>query len=213
MDEIIYSIIFVDDLLICCKNRQNLNFIKGMLKERFQMKYLGKVSMAFGINIAYDENQNKMSSDQEWYIESLAREYQIEQPKLYEAPLEQDLKLKPAQEINEKIKYRNLIGALLYISTVTRLDVSYSVNYLSRFQNCDDKTHYKYALRIFKYLYLTKDLKLIYEKNDKVDILECYVDANWVWDCIDRKSITGYVVKLYGNVIHWKSRKQGSITN
>ena len=26
------------------------------------------------------------------------------------------------------------------------------------------------------------------------------------------KSTTGYVVKLYGNVIHWKSRKQGSVT-
>ena len=43
-------------------------------------------------------------------------------------------------------------------------------------------------------------------------ILECYVDADWAGDCIDRKSTSGYVVKLYGNVIHWKSRKQGSVT-
>ena len=42
-DEIIYLIIFVDDLLICCKNRKNLNYIKSMLKKRFQMKDLGKV--------------------------------------------------------------------------------------------------------------------------------------------------------------------------
>ena len=31
-DEIIYLIIFEDDLLICCKNRQNLDSIKSMLK-------------------------------------------------------------------------------------------------------------------------------------------------------------------------------------
>ena len=49
-------------------------------------------------------------------------------------------------------------------------------------------------------------------KNDTVDVLECYVDAAWADDSIDRKSTTVYVVKLYGNVIHWKSRKQGSMT-
>ena len=90
--------------------------------------------------------------------------------------------------------------------------MSYSVNYLSRFQNCYDETHYKYALRILKYLYLTKDLKLNYKKNDKADVLECYVDADWAGDCVDRKSTTGYIVGLYGNVIYWKSRKQGSVT-
>ena len=45
--------------------------------------------------------------------------------------MEQNLKLEPAEEIDEKIKYRNLIGALLYISSGTRFDISYSVNYLS----------------------------------------------------------------------------------
>ena len=105
-----------------------------------------------------------------------------------------------------------MIEALLYISSGTRLDVSNSVNYLSIFQNCYNESHYKYALRILKYLYLTKDLKLRFKRNDKVDILECYVDADWAGDCIDRKSTTGYMIQLFGNVIHWKSRKQGSVT-
>ena len=50
-DEIINLIIFIDDLLICCKNRQNLNFIKSFLKEKFKMKDLGKVSTYLGINM------------------------------------------------------------------------------------------------------------------------------------------------------------------
>ena len=113
-----------------------------------------------------------MTLDQEMYIESLARKYQIEEAKLYETPVEQNLKLEPAQDINKNLKYRNLIGAFLYIGSGTRLDVSYSVNYLSRFQNCYDETHYQYALRILKYLCLTKDLKLNYKKNDRADVLE-----------------------------------------
>ena len=35
-DEIIYLIIFVD-ILIYCKRRENLNFIKSLSKERFQV--------------------------------------------------------------------------------------------------------------------------------------------------------------------------------
>ena len=130
-----------------------------------------------------------MSLDQEKYIESLARKYQIDQAKLYQTPMEQNLKLEPAQEINENLKYRNLIGALLCISSGTRL-----------------------SKIILKYLYLTKDLKLRFKRNDKVNILECYADANWAGDFVDRKSSAGYIIKLFGNVIHWKSRKQSSVT-
>ena len=96
------------------------------------MKDLGKVSTYLRINIEYDEKKNEMSLDQEKYIESLARKYQIEEAKLYETPMEQNLKLKSAEESNESLKNRNLIGALLYISSGTRLDISYSVNYTEK---------------------------------------------------------------------------------
>ena len=59
---------------------------------------------------------------------------------------------------------------------------------------------------------MTKELKLRFKRNEKVDILEYYVDVDWAGDSIDRNSTTGYIVKLFGNVIHWKSRKQGSMT-
>ena len=104
------------------------------------------------------------------------------------------------------------MGALLYISSNTKPDVSYSVNYLSRFQNFYTATHFKYALRILKYLYFIKNLKICYNKNENVEVMDCYVDTGWAGDITDRKSTTGYVIRLYGNVIFWKSRKQKSVT-
>jgi len=68
--------------------------------------------------------------------------------------MEENLKLEPAPAEKNNIQLRNLIGVLQYTSTGTRPDISYSVNYLSRFQNCCDDTHYKYAQRILKYLYV-----------------------------------------------------------
>ncbi len=74
--------------------------------------------------------------------------------------METSLKLEQSKEIDERVKYRNLIGELLYISAGTRPDISYSVNYLSRFQSCYDETHYKYAMRVLKYLYKNKKFKI-----------------------------------------------------
>lgn len=65
---------------------------------------------------------------------------------------------------------------------------------------------------MLKYLYLTKDLCLVYKRNNNDEIIDCYVDADWAGDPIDRKSTTGYAIRFFGNVIFWKSRKQKNVT-
>ena len=125
--------------------------------------------------------------------------------------MEQNLQIPLAKETSSEIKYRNLIGALLYISSCSRPDISYSVNYLSRFQNSYDKTHYIYALRVLKYLYFTKDLRLIYERNKSKEIIDCYVDADHAGDKNNRRSTTGFFIRFFGNVIFWKVKKQSNV--
>lgn len=173
---------------------------------------MGQVKEYIGIEINYKKEFKQMTLSQENYILSLAEKYNLENAILYDTPMETNLKLDQAKEVDEDIKYRNLIGELLYISTGTRPDISYSVNYLSRFQNCYEKTHYKYALRILKYLVKTSELKLIYDTkylhNDKLD---CMVDSDYAGDNIDRKLATGFVIRLFGNLIFWKSRKQNTV--
>ena len=61
-----------------------------------------------------------------------------------------------------------------------------------------------------KYLYLTKDLRLSFSKNENCDILDCFVHSDWAGDGLDRKSTSGYINRLFGNVIFWKSHKQNS---
>ena len=85
----------------------------------------------------------------------ITNKYQLQDSRLHSTPMETNLKIEKAEICESDIKYRNLIGALLYISPSTRPDISYSVNYLSRYQNSYNETHWKYALRILKYLYLT----------------------------------------------------------
>lgn len=208
----IYILIFVDDFLICCKDKNKIDEVKTSLMKRFAMKDLGKIKSYIGIDIDYSEDKSVMTLNQTKYIESLAAKYDLINAKLYDTPMETNLKLEQAREVDESIKYRNIIGELLYISTGTRPDVAYSVNYLSRYQSCYNQTHYKYAMRILKYLYKTKDLKLTYYGNVNTEVLDCMVDSDFAGDNVDRKSTTGFIIRLYGNLIFWKTRKQNTVT-
>ena len=168
------------------------------------MKDLREIEEYLGINVEYDYRNYDMELSQTKCIESLVNKYQLQNS----FPMETNLKIEKAEICESSIEHGNLIGALLYISSSTRPDISYSVNCLSRYQNSYNETHQKYALRIFKYLYLTKNLKMNYKRNVSCETIDCYVDADWAGDNVDRKSTCGYVIKVFGNVIDWKSRKQ-----
>ena len=75
-----------------------------------------------------------MTLNQENYIESLARKFEIENAKLYATPMEKNFKCEPALSVSNDIKYRNLMGALLYTVCSTRASSRFFENY-SRFLN------------------------------------------------------------------------------
>ena len=66
-------------------------------------------------------------------------------------------------------------------------------------------------MRILKYLYKTKNLKLTCCNSNK-DKLDCMVDSDFAGDNIDRKSTTGFVIRMFGNIIYWKAQKQKTVT-
>ena len=66
---------------------------------------------------------------------------------------------------------------------------------------------------MLKYLYKTKDLNLTFDCNlNSHEILDCFVDSDWAGDSINRKSISGYLIRFYGTLIYWKTHKQGIVT-
>ena len=74
------------------------------------------------------------------------------------------------------------------------------------------KRHMNAAERVLRYLAGTKELGLIFGREyseQKEQLMEAVVlafaDADWANDKIDRKSITGWVAKLNGDVISWAS--------
>ncbi|GMF63018.1 unnamed protein product [Phytophthora fragariaefolia] len=77
--------------------------------------------------------------------------------------------------------------------------------YLSNF----DHTHLAEAKRVLRYLQATKDYGLVQDVSKGTSAeLVIYSDADYANDPADRRSISGYVTMLDGNVISYASRKQ-----
>ncbi|KAL0445460.1 UNVERIFIED_CONTAM: Secreted RxLR effector protein [Sesamum latifolium] len=71
---------------------------------------------------------------------------------------------------------------------------------------CARERHWGTVKSILKYLKRTKDMFLIY--GDGELILKSYSDASFQSDDDDAKSQSGFVLKLNGGVVAWKSSKQ-----
>ena len=115
-------------------------------------------------------------------------------------------------------KYRSIIGGLSYAANMTRTDILYVVNRLSRFLAAPNKYRLKAAIHVLHYLAGTTQYKMKFQSNQQQTTnnnarllqsyaITAYSDASYA-DCEDRKSTTGSIVKLYGNTILGKSTKQ-----
>ncbi|KAL0455014.1 UNVERIFIED_CONTAM: Secreted RxLR effector protein [Sesamum latifolium] len=75
-----------------------------------------------------------------------------------------------------------------------------------QYQACTGVAHWGAIKSILKYLKRTKDMFLNYNGGEL--ILEGYSDASFQSDDDDAKSQLGFIFKLNGGVVAWKSSKQ-----
>ena len=97
----------------------------------------------------------------------------------------------------------------MYLAGATRPDIAFPVHYLSRRQVNPTEEDWKKVKRIFRYLKGTADLRLLYRAKD--ENLTAMTDASFR-DCSDSSSTGGYVMKLFGDPIMWRSHKQTYVT-
>ncbi|KAK4397587.1 Retrovirus-related Pol polyprotein from transposon TNT 1-94 [Sesamum angolense] len=107
--------------------------------------------------------------------------------------------------------YASALGSIQYIVQCTRPDIAYALSVTSRYQACVGEAHWTAVKTILMYLKMTKDVFLVYGAGEL--ILEGFSDASFQSDDDDAKSQSGFIFKLYGGVVAWKSSKQDTTTN
>mmetsp|Transcript_31063 Transcript_31063/g.45455 ORF Transcript_31063/g.45455 Transcript_31063/m.45455 type:complete len:340 (+) Transcript_31063:1620-2639(+) len=111
--------------------------------------------------------------------------------------------------------YASVVGMLLYLAGNTRPDIAFAVHQAARFSHKPMKVHEDAVKRIVRYLIGTKEEGLSFGSDSKLN-LEAYADADFagLWgveepsDATCVKSRTGYLIRLGGCPLVWKSKLQ-----
>lgn len=104
------------------------------------------------------------------------------------------------------------VGMLIHLSINTRLDITFTVNILSRYANSPTEAHWNVAKHLLRYLEGTSSIGLHFKRFTNPESGLCgWADADYATSAVSKKSTTGYVVTLFGNPICWVTKKQSVV--
>ncbi|XP_022848322.1 uncharacterized protein LOC111370709 [Olea europaea var. sylvestris] len=147
--------------------------------------------MQYFLGMEIDQTQEGIFVYQKRYAMEVLKKFSMENCKSVSTPLVQNstlIKEDGAQKSDEKI-YRSLVGRLLYL-TITRPDVTYVANILSRFRQEPSEIHFQAAKRVLRYIKENVELGIWYKKSENL-ILTGFTDSDWVGSIDDMKSTSG----------------------
>ncbi|GJZ18409.1 retrovirus-related pol polyprotein from transposon TNT 1-94 [Tanacetum coccineum] len=213
----IYLLLYVDDMLIACKSKSEIEYTKGLLRKEFDMKELGPARKILGMEIVRDRGSRTLKVSQSGYVQKILNNYRMDNGKSVSVPLGAHFKVSlkdcPSNDWDvermSKVPYANVVGSLMYLMVCTRPDIAYAVSIVSRYLANPGKNHWEAVKWILKYLKGTADVGLVYgrDQGKHVDV-DGFVDADYAKDPDKGRSITGYVFMVHGCVVSWKATLQ-----
>ena len=202
-------IIYVDDMIITGNDSAEIMRLQELLSREFEMKNLGGLKYFLGIEVARSKEGIYLS--QRKYVLDLLTEVGMLDCKPADTPMVQNCKLGeyPDQTPTNKEKYQRLVGRLIYLSH-TRPDIAHAVSVVSQFMHAPSEDHMSAVWRIIRYLKSAPGKGLLFAKNGHLEI-EGYTDADWAGSVTDRRSTSGYLTFVGGNLVTWRSKKQNVV--
>ena len=212
---VLYLLVYVDDVLLLSTDMDMIGEVKKSLMKLYKMEDKGESKYFLGVEIKMLKGNSSIVLSQEGYVNHLLRRYGMEKchpvttPAVRRGPVNE----KPCElDPRSHIKYRRMVGSLLYLSTKTRPDIAEAVGVVSRAVSKPTTENWVTLKRIFRYLKGTANLGIKYSKGDQeLETLLGYCDANWAGDVNDRKLTGGYLAKFGSCIISWKSFKQSIV--
>lgn len=205
-EDVMLILTYVDDLLLASSNLSWISEVKEGLRGSFEVKDLGLAKFCLGIEINQDKDRIMLT--QKGYIREILGRFGMSACNSVTTPSEINPRY-VSTELIDVHRYREVIGALMYLSVGTRPDIANTVSRLAQYSQAPTGDHWAASKRVLRYLSGTKDLGLkFYQTNQPVI---GFADADWGANPLDRRSFTGYCFVLAGSVVSWKAQKQRSV--
>ena len=222
-DSLMLITVYVDDILIACKDLEAINAIKRDFSERFEMTDYGEATSILGISIIRDWAKGTIILEQRAYIDEIVTKFNQDESNGKVTPMETNIEYSKnmcpatADEMHRmaNVPYRQAVGSLMHLMVCTRPDLAYPVSVLSRYMQNPGLKHWEGVKRIIQYIKRTRDLGLRYRKTDsptcgRLGTLDGYCDSNWARDRDDMCSTGGWIFLMNGGAISWQSKKAKS---
>ena len=205
--------VYVDDLLVTCKEQAGLNQVITQLEETFQgdIKWSCDKDLSYlGMHLKIEDGHVVISM--EAYLDGVLGELDVKGT--VTTPATANLfnvnSRSPLLSADGTKKFHTVVAKLLYLAKRVRLDILLAIAFLStRVRSPTDEDQGKLD-RVLKYLNGTRKQVLVMAPT-LIMWLEGYIDASF--GCHpDGKSHTGLVIKLGGCTIMCMSSKQKLVT-
>ena len=183
-------IVYVDDIILTGDDHTELNRLKTVLSNDFEIKDLGTLKYFIGMEFA--RSKKGIFVSQRKYVLDLLSETGLLGCKVADTPIEPNVKLQPAkpEDVVNRDRFQRLVGRLIYLSH-TRPDIAFAVSMISQFMHSPGEEHFEAAYRILRYLKGSQRKGLMFENHGHLQI-EVFTDADWARSSTDSRSTSRY---------------------
>jgi transposase InsO family protein len=208
--------VYVDDIKIVGPNKESCGEVFQELAQHVNVESKGPIQSFLGLNVIRNRGQHLIGLNQGAYIDRLVEEYGLGTAKVAHTPLDKSLPLltaRPGEKMCNVEYYQRLTGSLNHLAVFTRPDIAFSVSKLSQFNSNPTAIHLKAALHVLRYLKGSRNLCIVYKRQEHTATIFGHSDSDWASDANDRRSFTGYLFMAYGGPVTWTSHKQTTIAH
>ena len=207
-------VVYVDDLNIIGTQKE-VDDARTHMKEEFEMKDLGKKKFYLGPQIEY--LREAIFVHQSNYTKRLLKRSCMDKATPLSTPMvgrsldvERD-PFRPCEDsekiLGPEVPYMSDIGGLLYLANCIRPDIAFATNLLARYSSALTRRYWDGIQHVLCYLQYTIDLGLMYFRKPEFGMVG-FANTGYLYDPHKARSQTGYVFKIGGTTISWRSQKQ-----
>ncbi|CAB0040794.1 unnamed protein product, partial [Trichogramma brassicae] len=191
---------------------ETLKLVTDILESRFEIT-TSEATNFLGIQIERDRERGQMHLCQSQYAIKILKRFNMFDANPVSTPFEKGTCLTSPTESpsSTNYPYREAIGSLMFLTNVTRPDLSFSVNYLSRFLEKHARNHCEALKRVMRYIKGTINHGIVYKRSNGGDKLLGFSDSDFAGDADTRRSTTGYIFMLASGPITWSTQRQSSV--
>ena len=198
--------VHVDDIVIAGSDEACRDFHAAFCTN-FPTNNLGESTWYTGCAFRRNWKLGTLEITQKDFVENMLNCFDVNLSS--DVPAAPGVELDPREEgePKEDLPYREAVGSLMWLSTMTRPDISNAVRAVARHSHNPTDGHWKAVLKIMTYLHGTRGMSLTFLRGSGLD-LSAYNDTDYTVKSNDRRLVSGTVITLGGAAVSWASSTQ-----